>query len=106
MLLLTWTTANEATRKEIFAPQAYKTYDLLPPKLSHEVTDSDGAYTLAISAESLALFVAVEADAPGRFSDNAITIYPGAPAVITFTPTDPNAAPNFILRDLYSATYA
>jgi beta-mannosidase len=51
------------------------------------------------------LFVALESSTPGRFSDNAFTLFPGHPARITFTPDNPDETPEFTLRDLHSATY-
>ncbi len=47
----------------------------------------------------------LEADRPGRFSANAVTLFPGHPAAIAFTPTQPGPPPAFTLRDLHSATY-
>ena len=68
--------------------------------------EADGAtWKIIITAEALALYVAVEADQPGRFSLNAFTIFPGYPAEVLFTPKSPGTAPNFTLRDLHSATY-
>jgi beta-mannosidase len=49
--------------------------------------------------------VTVETDVAGRFSANAVTMFPGYPATIRFTPADPKAKPAFTFRDLYSATY-
>jgi beta-mannosidase len=49
--------------------------------------------------------VALESDRPGRFSANAVTLFPGHPATITFTPATPGPPPTFTLRDLHSATY-
>jgi beta-mannosidase len=34
-----------------------------------------------------------------------MTLFPGHPATLTFTPEDPDATPGFTLRDLHSATY-
>jgi beta-mannosidase len=60
---------------------------------------------LTLQVKALAPFVAVESEVPGRFSTNAVTMFPGYPATITFTPEDPSAVPSFTLRDLHSATY-
>ena len=64
-----------------------------------------GGWQITLSARSLALFVALEADQPGRFSQNAIPLFPGQQASITFTPEAAGPAPCFTLRDLHSATY-
>ena len=90
---------------DVFAPKPWKTYDLLPPKLTQQVSAQGADWKIIVSAEALALYVAVEADVPGRFSINAFTIFPGYPAEVIFTPAQPGAAPQFTLRDLHSATY-
>ena len=102
MLHFTWTTTSGAIGSDTFAPRAYKDYDLQPPMLDAEITGT----SITITAKKLALFVAIEADIPGRFDQNAMTLLPGQPVTITFTPTDPAQSPTFTLRDLHSATYA
>lgn len=87
-----------------FAPKPYKSYDLQPAHLRHSVQQVGDAYEITISAQALALFVAVEADQPGRFSANGFALFPGHPARVTFTPKSPGSAPKFILRDLQAAT--
>ena len=106
MLLLTWDSDDGATGQEVFAPKPYKSYDLIAPDLTQQVTRDGDSYTIAIQSQTLALFVTVEADVAGRFSDNAITLLPDTTAQINFTPADPAARPHFTLRDLHSATYA
>ncbi|GAA3874027.1 beta-mannosidase [Celeribacter arenosi] len=90
---------------DIHAPRAYKTYDLQNPDLTHTITQKDGIWEITLEASALALFVALEADVAGRFSNNAFALFPGAPATITFTPQSSDKKPEFTLRDLYSATY-
>ena len=90
---------------DVFAPKAYKTYALLPPHLSHQVTQTLTGWEIDIEAAALALFVAIEADQPGRFSANAMTLFPGHPDRIWFTPEHPGIVPKFTLRDLHSATF-
>ena len=102
MLHFRWTTSDGQSGSDTFAPKPYKAYDLHPPGLSHSVSGNQ----ISITAQSLALFVAVEADIPGRFDDNAFTLLPGETRVLQFTPQDPAATPQFTLRDLHSATYA
>ncbi len=105
VLATVWRTPGGTHAGDVFAPDPWKTYDLLPPRLHQSVEASGTGWKITISAEALALFVAVEADQPGRFCDNACTIFPGYPATITFTPAQPGPAPVFTLRDLHSATY-
>ncbi|WP_439154027.1 beta-mannosidase [Yoonia sp.] len=101
MLHFSWTTPDGRTGSDTFAPKPYKSFDLLPPVLTHRVQ----GHQISITAQNLALFVTVEASAPGRFDDNAFTLLPGQKRLVTFTPTDPDMSPVFTLRDLHSATY-
>lgn len=87
---------------DLYAPRPFKSYDLHDPGLEIERDGND----LTITSRTLALFVTVEADIPGRFSDNAFPLLPGQPVRITFTPDEPDATAHFTLRDLYSATMA
>ena len=105
MLAYVWAEGEVRLGGDHYAPRAYKTYDLLPPNLAHSVTETATGWQITISAEKLALFVAVEVDQPGRLSHNAMTLFPGHPATVTFTPDAKGAAPKFTLRDLHSATY-
>ena len=106
MLAYTWADATGIHRGgDHFAPKPYKTYDLLPANLMHQVKNLGQAYEITVTSETLAPFVAIEADQPGRCSVNAFTQFPGHPATVTFTPQSPGAEPRFTLRDLHSATY-
>lgn len=102
ILVFTWECDGGAAGGDIFAPLPWKAYDLLPPDLSMTVEGNE----ITVASQALALFVAIEADQPGRFSANAFTLFPGHPARVTFTPRDAGATARFTLRDLYSATYA
>ncbi len=106
MLAIVWTGSDGSTGGDVFAPRPYKSYDLLATNLAHTVTQADGLWTLTVSADALAHFVAIESDVPGRFSNNAFHVFPGFPATITFAPENAGATPAFVLRDLYSATTA
>ncbi|WP_434620149.1 beta-mannosidase [Tabrizicola sp. M-4] len=90
---------------DIHAPRPWKAYDLLPPGIDMTVTQDGTQWKITLVSRALAPFVAVEADVPGRFSDNAPTLIPCIPVTLIFTPRDAGAAPRFTLRDLYSATY-
>ena len=106
MLAYVWRDADGAVVSgDIFAPKPYKSYDLLPPKLTQIIAQTGADWHIQIDAQALALFVSLEADVPGRFSNNAFAVFPGHPVTVTFTPADPAAAPKFTLRDLHSATY-
>jgi beta-mannosidase len=105
MLSFTWRVPGRAVQGDVFAPKPWKSYDLVPPRLTHEVARDGSLWTINVSAAQLALFVALEADVPGRFSMNAVTIFPGYPATFTFLPEDGTSVPSFTFRDLHSATY-
>lgn len=102
ILVFAWEIPDGASGGDHFAPRPYKAYELPNSGLSLVADGND----LTITAENLALFASVEADIPGRFSDNAFTVFPGTPAKIQFTPDDPTARAQFTVRDLYSATMA
>ncbi len=106
MLSFTWRQPGGPVVGDIHAPKPWKAYDLLPSGLSQTAVQDGAVWTITVEAQSLSLFATVESSVPGRFSDNAFTLFPGYPATITFTPQDANAIPAFILRDLYSATTA
>jgi beta-mannosidase len=105
VLFWRWTGPDGVAGEDCHAPRAWKTYDLQPPRLAMTVSPAGDAAQITLSSEALALFVALEADVPGRFSDNAFALLPGAPRHITFTPEGPCPVPRITLRDLHSATY-
>lgn len=108
VLYFEWQGSNDQIMSDHFAPAPYKTLDLLDPNVSHSVVQAGDDWTITLSASALALFVALEADVPGRFSDNAFTMVPNKKVTITFTPDTPvssGTTPNFILRNLFTATY-
>ena len=103
VLAFTW--SGDATGGDVFAPKPWKAYDLRAPHLALTEGAGAGRVDLTLTAETLAPFVAIESDVPGRFSQNGFTLFPGFPATVSFTPDDPTATPRFTLRDLHSATY-
>ena len=106
MLAYVWSDAyGTRISSDVFAPKPHKSYYLLPPGLTHVVAGAGGDWQITIDASALALFVSLEADVPGRFSQNAITVFPGHPATVTFTQATSGPLPKFTLRDLHSATY-
>lgn len=102
VLAFTW--SGDAQGGDVHAPKPWKAYDLLPSGLTADIVREGGVWKLTLQVKALAPFVAVESEVPGRFSANAVTLFPGHPATITFTPQDPSAVPAFTLRDLHSAT--
>lgn len=102
ILVFTWATACGHSGGDHYAPKPYKAYDLTAPNLSLE---QDGN-RVTVSTDALALFVTIEADIPGRFSQNAFMLFPDHPATIEFTPQQDGAIARFTLRDLHTATLA
>ena len=94
-----------ATGHDIHAPLPWKAYDLLPSGTEMSVTQDGDRWRITLTSRSLAPFTAVEADIPGRFSNNAVTLIPCIPVTLIFTPQEAGATPRFTLRDLHSATY-
>ncbi len=103
VLAFAWT--GDAAGSDVFAPRPWKAYDLLPAGPETKVRQDGEIWKLTIQTKALAPFVAVESEVPGRFSANAVTLLPGQPVTITFTPDTPAAMPAFTVRDLHSATY-
>ncbi len=106
ILHLTWTDAAGRVETAHFAPHPYKAYALQNPETRVTAEGSGEKWNLTLTANALALYAAVEADQPGRFSENAILLRPDQPKSLTFTPTDRSGpTPTFVTRDLYSATH-
>jgi beta-mannosidase len=103
ILAYTWA-ADGHQGGDHFAPKPYKSYDLQPAFLTHDTKKVGQSYEITVTTQSLALFVALEADQPGRFSVNGFALFPGHPATVTFTPKSSGPAPQFTLRDLNAAT--
>ena len=103
VLAFVW--SGDAQGGDVHAPKPWKAYDLLPSGLTADIQRENDAWKLTLQVNALSPFVAVESEVPGHFSTNAVTLFPGHPATITFTPEDPSAVPVFTLRDLHSATY-
>ena len=105
VLWMDWTPNGAARQSDHFAPVPYKTLPLQAADTSLSVAEDNGQWVVTVKATALALYVAVEADQPGRFSDNAFDILPDRPVTIRFVPDTPGVAPSFTVRDLHSATY-
>jgi beta-mannosidase len=103
VLAFVW--SGDAQGGDVHAPKPWKAYDLKPSGLTADIQREGNVWKLTFQVNALAPFVAVESEVPGRFSTNAVTLFPGYPTTITFTPEDPSAVPAFTLRDLHSATY-
>jgi beta-mannosidase len=69
-----------------YFPKAYKAYDLAPARVTATWSGPEDAPELTLATDKPALFVTAEVDGLGYFSDNALTLLPGQPATLTFTP--------------------
>jgi beta-mannosidase len=105
LLFWRWNASDGSTGEDLFAPKPFKAYDLVASEIALETAWEDDAWRLSLSASKPAFFAAVEADCPGRFSDNAFTLLPGRNREIRFRPKNNEASPSFIFRDLHCATY-
>ena len=105
LLYWQWRQPGGMTQDDHFAPRPYKAYDLPAPNLKLTRVQRGSDWQIELNSDALALYVSVECDQPGRLTDNAVLVRPGAPKTLTFTPTEPSVTPNFTLRDLHSATY-
>jgi beta-mannosidase len=103
--ILTFLWTGDAEGHEVHAPRPWKSYDLMPAQLDTRIERFGVGWKITLSSQVLAPYVAVEADVPGRFSANAITLYAGYPQEIFFAPADPLSVPTFTTRNLHSATY-
>jgi beta-mannosidase len=105
VLSFTWRQAGQPHQGDIFAPKPWKAYDLPATTLTQKVEATATGWQIIVETDAPAFFVALEADQPGRFSQNAFALFPGYPATVIFTPEATGPAPHFTLRDLRAATY-
>ncbi len=104
ILAFRWTASNGMAGGDVFTPVRWKHLALRDPRIGVTTTTDGGTLTARLTAEAVALFATLEADRPGRFSTNAIALFPGHPAEITFTPADGDPAGiQLTVRDLYSS---
>lgn len=104
-----WKTDAGSWLAEHYTLQPYKALLLRDPALTIDTrADGDGGWTIAITSQSLALYVTLECNLEGRFSDNAFMVLPNDNRSVTFKPAIAEGveavSPVFTLRDLYSAT--
>jgi beta-mannosidase len=69
-----------------YFPQPYKAYDLPEAKIASRWESGDGGPVLVLKTDNPALFVTASVEAPGRFSDNAVTLPPGREVRLAFIP--------------------
>jgi len=99
-----WAASNGATGGDVVAAVRHKALDLRAPGLAVSSVVEAGQVRARVTADALAFFVTLEADRPGRFSDNALHLYPGHDAEISFTPADGDpSSVALAVRDLHSS---
>ncbi|MCW5720279.1 MAG: glycoside hydrolase family 2 protein [Devosia sp.] len=69
-----------------YFPKPYKAYELAMPTIEASIADRDGAVIVTLSSDKPALFVTISVEAPGYFSDNAVTLLPGRSRELVFHP--------------------
>ena len=108
ILFWSFTASNGTGGEGHFVPGTYKALELQAPGLETLVSPTgDGSFDILVEASGLALFVMVESDTPGHYSDNAFDLAAGENRRITFTPSVPGAGtPAFRTYDLYSCQAA
>jgi beta-mannosidase len=75
-----------------FFLKPYKAYELPDAKVSATWSETNGQPVLTLEADAPAFFVTAQTNVPGYFSDNSITLLPGRPVSLTFTPRNGAAA--------------
>ncbi|NGP18726.1 beta-mannosidase [Devosia aurantiaca] len=86
-LFFVWTDAQGRVLGENdYFPQPYKAYELVPATVSSTWSDRDGLAVLTLEADKPAFFATATVDAPGYFSDNALTLLPGRLVELVFHP--------------------
>ena len=77
--------AKQATNFPVF--DTYRDIALPQARVSHGVS----GFKVLLTTDKPALWVWLDVKGiPGRFDDNALTLVPGRPTVVTFTPEDPS----------------
>ncbi len=85
----------------------YKALELRPAGLTvaTEKVERDGTVEINVTAKGLALFVMIESELDGRYSDNAFDLAAGESRRIVFAPAKPlgeGVTPSFRIYDLES----
>nr|WP_210314377.1 glycoside hydrolase family 2 protein [Rhizobium lentis] len=111
--LLAWrfTASNGMGGEGHYVNGTYKALELEPAGLTvtHEYVETSGAIDINVTAKGLALFVMIESETDGKYSDNAFDLAAGESRRITFTPAEPlerGKLPDFRFYDLQSCQSA
>ncbi|MDL2405658.1 glycoside hydrolase family 2 protein [Rhizobium calliandrae] len=107
--LLAWhfTASNGMSGEGHYVHGTYKALELQPAGLTvqREEIEENGTVEFTVTARGLALFVMIESETEGRYSDNAFDLGAGESRRIVFTPAKPYAGsvPDFRFYDLQSS---
>ncbi|WP_434730133.1 beta-mannosidase [Rhizobium binae] len=111
--LLAWhfTASNGMGGEGHYVNGTYKALELEPSGLAvtHEYVEASGAVDINVTARGLALFVMIESETDGKYSDNAFDLAAGESRRITFTPAqqlERGKLPEFRFYDLHSCQSA
>lgn len=103
--ILAWSfiASNGMTGEGHHVRDTYKALELQPAGLDLSVGPlKNGQSEIDVTAAGLALFVMLEADQPGRYSDNLFDLSAGETRRIIFTPKADGPQPHFRIFDLHS----
>ncbi len=103
--VLHWEWSGGAEGEDILSLGPWKAQALRDPQVSTRITPDGDGWRIDLAATCLAPFLSIEADVPGRFSDNAFALIPGRDRAVRFRPADPSSRPIFTIRHLHSATH-
>jgi len=102
--ILAWSfiASNGMTGEGHHVRDTYKALELLPAGLTLTTSSlKNGQFEIDVTASGLALFVMLEADQPGRYSDNHFDLAAGETRRIIFTPKAGGGQPHFRVFDLH-----
>lgn len=107
--ILSWTWQGQGhAGGDIYSPVPFKKLELRDPNLAMHITDTGAYLEIQLSVQALALFVTLESDQAGRFSQNGFALFPGHPATIHFTPdadSDTDKAIGIRSRNLWASSH-
>ena len=69
-----------------FFPRAHKYYDLPAASVATLWVSDERGHHLELQSDACAFFVTARTDCAGYFSDNCVTLLPGQPVTLSFTP--------------------
>lgn len=105
ILYFEWAGPDGVVHSDHFTNKPYKTLDLQNPEIEFDIVRSGEDWEVTLTCQTLALFVALEADGTGRFTDNAFTMLPGREKSLRFAPDLSDKKPEITVRNLFTATY-